>query len=66
SIIPHSLSLTKITTQNVNPVNCRSTIRSYQVRATVKKRCEHCYMVKRKGRLYVLCKKNNRHKQRQG
>ncbi|KAL7753851.1 54S ribosomal protein L36, mitochondrial [Sorochytrium milnesiophthora] len=41
-------------------------VRAYQVRASVRVRCEHCYMVKRKGRLYVLCKKDATHKQRQG
>lgn len=37
-----------------------------KVRASVKKLCEHCYMVRRQGRLYVRCKKHPRHKQRQG
>ncbi|ORZ37216.1 hypothetical protein BCR44DRAFT_1430699 [Catenaria anguillulae PL171] len=41
-------------------------VRSYQVRASIKPRCEHCYMVMRKGRRYILCKKVARHKQRQG
>ncbi|KAJ3359999.1 hypothetical protein GGF32_008797 [Allomyces javanicus] len=43
-----------------------SSVRGYQVRASVKPRCEHCYVVVRKGRRYVLCKKSTRHKQRQG
>lgn len=37
-----------------------------KVRASVKKRCEWCYVVRRKGRLYIYCKKNPKHKQRQG
>jgi large subunit ribosomal protein L36 len=37
-----------------------------KVRASVKKICEWCYFVRRKGRLYVYCKKNPKHKQRQG
>lgn len=37
-----------------------------KVRASVKKRCPDCYVVKRGGRVYVYCKKNPKHKQRQG
>ena len=37
-----------------------------KVKSSVKKRCEHCYTVRRDGVLYVYCKKNPRHKQRQG
>lgn len=37
-----------------------------KVQASVKKRCADCYIAKRKGRVYVYCKKNANHKQRQG
>ena len=37
-----------------------------KVKASVKKRSEDCKIVKRKGRLYVINKKNPRFKQRQG
>ena len=37
-----------------------------KVRASVKKRSEDCSIVKRKGRVYVINKKNPRYKQRQG
>ncbi|MEK7580709.1 MAG: 50S ribosomal protein L36 [Patescibacteria group bacterium] len=37
-----------------------------KVQASVKKRCVNCKIVKRKGRLYVICATNPRHKQRQG
>ncbi|HDY73344.1 MAG TPA: 50S ribosomal protein L36 [Candidatus Jorgensenbacteria bacterium] len=37
-----------------------------KVRASVKKICKDCNTVRRKGRVYVICKKNPRHKQRQG
>ena len=37
-----------------------------KVRATVKKRSAECIIVRRKGRLYVINKKNPRFKQRQG
>ncbi len=36
-----------------------------KVKASVKKICEHCKLVKRRGVLRVICK-NPRHKQRQG
>lgn len=41
-------------------------IRTFKVRTSVKKFCKDCYMVRRKGRVYVFCKTNNKHKQRQG
>lgn len=37
-----------------------------KVKASVKKRCEHCYIVKRKGVNFVYCKRAPKHKQRQG
>ncbi|MEX0622216.1 MAG: 50S ribosomal protein L36 [Candidatus Woykebacteria bacterium] len=36
-----------------------------KVQASIKKRCAKCQIVKRRGRLYVICS-NPRHKQRQG
>lgn len=40
--------------------------RTFKVRTSVKKFCKDCYMVRRKGRVYVYCKTNGKHKQRQG
>jgi large subunit ribosomal protein L36 len=37
-----------------------------KVRASVKPRCEQCKIVRRKGVIRIICKKNPRHKQRQG
>ncbi|EFJ17474.1 hypothetical protein SELMODRAFT_114388 [Selaginella moellendorffii] len=37
-----------------------------KVRSAVKKLCEHCYAVQRGRRVYIVCKVNPRHKQRQG
>jgi len=37
-----------------------------RVRASIKKRSEDCKIVRRKGKLYVINKKNPRFKQRQG
>ncbi|MEX0616237.1 MAG: 50S ribosomal protein L36 [Candidatus Woykebacteria bacterium] len=36
-----------------------------KVQASIKKRCNKCKIVKRRGVLYVICD-NPRHKQRQG
>jgi large subunit ribosomal protein L36 len=50
-------------------VKIRLTIRDHsrtmKVRASVKKICDKCKLVKRKGKLYVICS-NPKHKQRQG
>ncbi|QLG73466.1 hypothetical protein HG535_0E05500 [Zygotorulaspora mrakii] len=40
--------------------------RGFKVRTSVKKFCSDCYIVRRKGRVYVYCKSNKKHKQRQG
>ncbi|KAI1192454.1 hypothetical protein F5X97DRAFT_317331 [Nemania serpens] len=46
--------------------------RGMKVHSSVKKRCEHCKVVRRKGSkrhrgyLYIICSANPRHKQRQG
>ncbi|HPD19645.1 MAG TPA: 50S ribosomal protein L36 [Candidatus Pacearchaeota archaeon] len=37
-----------------------------KVRPSVKKICKDCKIVKREGKIYVVCKKNPKHKQRQG
>ncbi|MFH1060526.1 MAG: 50S ribosomal protein L36 [Pseudomonadota bacterium] len=37
-----------------------------KVRASVKRICKDCFIIKRKGVVRVLCKKNPKHKQRQG
>ncbi|RPB11403.1 hypothetical protein P167DRAFT_536824 [Morchella conica CCBAS932] len=40
--------------------------RGMKVRSSVKKLCEGCKSVRRKGRVYIICDKNPKHKQRQG
>ncbi|CAI2161444.1 7640_t:CDS:2 [Funneliformis geosporum] len=40
--------------------------RGMKVRSSVKRFCDGCFTVKRRGRIFVLCKKNKKHKQRQG
>jgi len=37
-----------------------------KVRASVKKICRHCQVVKRQGIVRVICKSDPKHKQRQG
>lgn len=37
-----------------------------KVQASVKPICDGCQVVKRKGVVRIICKKNARHKQRQG
>ncbi|KAN0124739.1 Ribosomal protein L36 domain containing protein [Russula decolorans] len=37
--------------------------RSMKVRSSVKIMCDGCSVVRRKGRVYILCAKNPRHKQ---
>ncbi|CAG8439035.1 5776_t:CDS:2 [Ambispora leptoticha] len=44
----------------------KTTTRGMKVRSSVKKMCDGCYTVRRRGYLFVMCKKNKKHKQRQG
>lgn len=37
-----------------------------KVRSSVKRICENCKIIRRKGIVRVICKANPRHKQRQG
>ncbi|WVQ81011.1 hypothetical protein IAT38_003118 [Cryptococcus sp. DSM 104549] len=41
-------------------------VRGMKVRSSVKRFCDGCSVVRRKGRVYVICAKNPKHKQRQG
>jgi len=43
----------------------RGALIDMKVRTSIKKICENCKIVRRKGRVYVVCT-NARHKQRQG
>ncbi|CAO3638700.1 unnamed protein product [Cunninghamella blakesleeana] len=47
-----------------NPV-VLTTVRTMKVKSSVKKLCDGCTTVRRKGRLYVVCSKNPKHKQKQ-
>ena len=37
-----------------------------KVRSSVKRMCEHCKIVRRRGVVRVICGRNPKHKQRQG
>lgn len=37
-----------------------------KVRSSVRRICENCKLIKRRGVVRVICKSNPRHKQRQG
>ncbi|CAB1460506.1 unnamed protein product [Pleuronectes platessa] len=37
-----------------------------KTKSALKRRCKECFFVRRRGRLFVFCKTNPRHKQRQG
>ena len=39
---------------------------SVKVRSSVKPICEHCKAIKRNGVIRIICKRNPKHKQRQG
>jgi len=40
--------------------------KSVKVRSSIKPICEHCKVVRRQGTLRIICKRNPKHKQRQG
>ncbi|GJE86147.1 50S ribosomal protein L36 [Phanerochaete sordida] len=40
--------------------------RGMKVRSSVKVMCGGCSVVRRKGRIYIICSRNPKHKQRQG
>lgn len=44
----------------------QNTTTQMKVRASIKKRSADCKLVRRKGRLYIINKKNPKFKQRQG
>ena len=37
-----------------------------KVAASAKKMCDNCRIIRRQGRVWVICSSNPRHKQRQG
>ncbi|EGG01045.1 uncharacterized protein MELLADRAFT_39344 [Melampsora larici-populina 98AG31] len=60
-----NLNLTKpfISNQFINQHQLNLGHRGMKVRSSVKRICDGCSVVKRKGRVYVICSKDPRHKQ---
>ena len=50
----------------MSPYDLSKGFTTMKVKASIKKRSEDCKIVKRKGRLYIICKKNPKFKMRQG
>ncbi|KAE8355609.1 ribosomal protein L36-domain-containing protein [Aspergillus coremiiformis] len=69
-----SLSLRSLRTgkQQAGSVSVASTVRQLdqtrgmKTRSSVKRLCDGCKPVRRKNRVYIICSKNPKHKQRQG
>ena len=59
---PHITRPTTLSTVIRNPL-LQPAHRTMKVQSSVKKMCDACYVVKRKGIVYVLCKRNAKHKQ---
>ena len=53
------------TSVSVTKSDLRGRVRNMKVQASVKKRCDKCKIIRRKGVVRVVCS-NPRHKQRQG
>jgi len=49
-----------------NSPSLEHTERQLKVRSSVKPICEHCKVIKRNGVTRIICKRNPKHKQRQG
>uniref|UniRef100_H3BVW3 Ribosomal protein n=1 Tax=Tetraodon nigroviridis TaxID=99883 RepID=H3BVW3_TETNG len=47
-------------------VSCIQPSAGMKTKSALKRRCKDCFFVLRRGRLFVYCKTNPRHKQRQG
>ena len=48
---------------HIHPVQNPMLTRGMKVRSSVKVMCDGCSVVRRKGRVYILCSKNPKHKQ---
>jgi large subunit ribosomal protein L36 len=44
----------------------KESVQNMKVRPSVKKMCDRCKLIRRHGRVMVICSKDPRHKQRQG
>lgn len=49
---------------NVYLLKSKKTVKKMKVRSSIKKICQNCRQIRRKGQLFIICK-NPKHKQRQ-
>ncbi|KAG1749968.1 ribosomal protein L36-domain-containing protein [Suillus paluster] len=61
--IPHIHNSTPAISSLGTTASIPSMTRGMKVRSSVKVMCDGCSVVKRKGRVYVVCSKNPKHKQ---
>src|SRR5688572_3378734 len=59
---PAGLAMLRVLTTNLSVTSGASV----KVRSSVKPICEHCKVIKRNGVIRIICKRNPKHKQRQG
>ena len=57
--------LGELSKKQKNIYNTKNEVNKMRVRPSVKKICEKCKIIKRKGKIRVICE-NPKHKQRQG
>ncbi|OAG38937.1 hypothetical protein AYO21_06815 [Fonsecaea monophora] len=48
------------------PLSTQIQVRGMKTRSSVKRLCDGCKAVRRKNRVFIICDKNPKHKQRQG
>lgn len=69
-MLTRSYSLNAFNTMNRvmirSPLTLVVATRGFKVKSSLKKFCKDCYIVRRKGKVYVYCKSNHKHKQRSG
>ncbi|BCS24118.1 50S ribosomal protein L36 [Aspergillus puulaauensis] len=61
-----STKSTEVGVGAVSAVKQLEQVRGMKTRSSVKRLCEGCKPVRRKNRVYIICSKNPKHKQRQG
>uniref|UniRef100_A0A4W6FII4 Ribosomal protein n=1 Tax=Lates calcarifer TaxID=8187 RepID=A0A4W6FII4_LATCA len=60
------LSVDHLCWDSVSIFPCVQPSAGMKTKSALKRRCNDCFFVRRRGRLFVFCKTNPRHKQRQG
>ncbi|RPB21633.1 hypothetical protein L211DRAFT_840541 [Terfezia boudieri ATCC MYA-4762] len=65
-ITPFSIIRPALTATTSASLQLTTQVRGMKVRSSVKKLCDGCKSVRRKGYVYIICSKNQKHKQRQG